>query len=174
MGDGQNPSHPDTNKRQKPITPVFSSKKAQGLMFFDFLRPNDSLKIREPLPPVNGFCNFFQYFFPAGKSLAPTSEIPHSPVIILILIVILIFPRSRRLKPRCTDVTMQRFKTPHSPTPKLLNSQTHRNPSATSIQYPFSAASLRNNLTASRLRPCSTETAATPADDVMLVRISAR
>jgi hypothetical protein len=55
MGDGQNPSHPDTNKRQKPITPAFSFKKAQGLMTFDFLRPNDWLKIKESSGSVNGF-----------------------------------------------------------------------------------------------------------------------
>ena len=42
MGIGQNLLILITSKRQKPITPVFSIEKAQGLMFLDYLRPTDS------------------------------------------------------------------------------------------------------------------------------------
>ena len=49
------PGHPDTCKRQKPLAPAFSFKKAQGLLVFDFLWPNDCEKLRDREHTVNGF-----------------------------------------------------------------------------------------------------------------------
>jgi hypothetical protein len=71
-------SHPDTNKRQKPIHPCSSFKKLKGLMNLDFLRPNDFEKLREPLPSVNGFRNYFAFFWTwvRGRSTATLTNSP--------------------------------------------------------------------------------------------------
>jgi len=38
--------YPDTNKRQKPITPTYFGKKAKGLTVPDLIRPNDERESR--------------------------------------------------------------------------------------------------------------------------------
>src|ERR1044072_5295467 len=58
MGVGQK-LYPDTYKRQKPIAPACIFREAQGLMIFDFLRPDCSQKIREPQRRVTGFDRLF-------------------------------------------------------------------------------------------------------------------
>ena len=77
MGIGQNLLILIPVNDKNPLPLPFPQKKAQGLMFFDFLRPNDCLKIRELPCHVNGFSNFFQLFLhpslqaqnPFGKNL---------------------------------------------------------------------------------------------------------
>jgi len=46
---------PGTQQTTKTHYPRFSFKKAEGLTFLGYLRPNDWNKIGEPLQPVNGF-----------------------------------------------------------------------------------------------------------------------
>src|SRR5207253_7705931 len=58
---------------KNPLPLPFPQKKAQGLMFFDFLRPNDCLKIRELPCHVNGFSNFFQLFWTIPTSALSVS-----------------------------------------------------------------------------------------------------
>jgi hypothetical protein len=48
---------PESDK--KPIAPAFPFKKAQELLVFDSLRPNDREKLRDSTGGVNGFQSFF-------------------------------------------------------------------------------------------------------------------
>jgi len=48
MAKYSNPSHPDACKRQKPITPALSFKKAQGLRFSTYCSPTTAEEITRP------------------------------------------------------------------------------------------------------------------------------
>ena len=54
-------------KRQKPIAPAFPFKKAQELLVFDFYGPMTARNYENSPCHVNGFHNFFSYFFGGGR-----------------------------------------------------------------------------------------------------------